>query len=121
MAQEKKCIVFYKKGWTSGRMYYGNQFDKLQECCVTFRNVFDNTGNEKSNVWGRGNLYDSKPGLNFLVRGGELKLLLCGETVSFCPWCGASIEIRLSKNVTLKDRVKTVRDGFDEIEERAEV
>ena len=121
MAQDKKCMVFYKKGWISGRMCYGDQFDRLQECCVTFKNVFSDTGNEKSSVWGKGNLYDSKPGLNLLVRGGELKLLLCGETVSFCPWCGSGIEIKLSKNVTLKERTKAVRDGFEEIEERVEV
>lgn len=102
-------------------MCYGNQFDKLQECCVTFKNAFSYTGNEKSNIWGRGNLYNSKPGLNFIVIGGELKLLLCEESVSFCPWCGSSIEIRLSKNVTLKERTKAVSDGFEEIEERVEV
>lgn len=121
MAQDKKCVVFYKKGWISGKMCYGCQFDKLQECCVTFKNVFFGTGNEKSNIWGKGNLYDSKFGLNFLIRGGELKLFLCGESVSFCPWCGSNVEIRLSKNVTLKERTKKVRDGFEEVEERVEV
>ena len=116
MAQDKKCVVYYKKGWINSRMCYGNQFDKLQECCVTFRNVFGGTGNEKSNVWGKGNLYDSKPGLNFVVRGGELKLLLCGEVVSFCPWCGADIEIKQSKNVTLSHKTKEVPDGLEETE-----
>lgn len=102
-------------------MCYRDQFDKLQECCDAFKDIFSSTGNEKSNIWGRGNLYDSKPGLNFIVRGGQLKLLLCGESVSFCPWCGSAIEIKLSKNVTLKERTKAVRDGFEEVEERVEV
>lgn len=121
MVQDKKCMIYYKKGLLNGWMYYGNQFDKLQKCCVMFENIFFGTGNEKSNIWGKGNLYDSKPGFNFVVRGGELKLLLYGESVSFCPWCGSGIEIRLSKNVTLKNRTKTVCDGFEEVEERPEV
>ena len=120
MAQDKKCVVCYKKGWINGRMCYGDQFDELRECCVMFKNIFFNTGNEKSNIWGKGNLYDSKQGgLNFVVLGGRLRLLLCGAFVSFCPWCGASVEVRMTKNVTLKERTKEIRDGFEEIEEPA--
>jgi len=81
-----------------------------------FKNIFFNTGNEKSSIWGKGNLYDSKPnGLNFVVNGGKLRLLLWGAFVHFCPWCGASVEIRMTKNVTLKERTKEVRDGFEEV------
>ena len=116
MTQDKKCVVCYKKGWINGRLCYGDQFDELRECCVMFKNIFFNTGNEKSNIWGKGNLYDSKSdGLNLVVRGGELKLLLYGEPISFCSWCGSGIEIRMTKNVTLKNKTKEVPDGMEEV------
>lgn len=122
MTQSNKCVIYYKKGWLNSRTCYGHQFDKLQECCVTFKDVFFNTGNEKSDDWDKNGLYNSQPsGLNFLSRGGELKLFLCGESVGFCPWCGSSVEIKQSKNVTLKERNKKVRDGFEEVEVPTEV
>jgi hypothetical protein len=118
VASGKSCVVLYKKGWMGG-ILFGERFDHLQGCCISFGQAFFNTGNQKSGSWGQGNLYDSKPGLNLIVRGGALKLSLCGEDVHFCPWCGSTVEVKKSKDVILKQKTKEVPDGFDEIEKVA--
>jgi hypothetical protein len=116
--QEKRCVISYRRGWINSRICYGDLFDELKSCCDTFKNKFFNTGNEKRGTWGRSDLSNERPGgINLVKRGGTLKLLLCGESINFCPWCASAIEIKKSKDVTLKDKTKVVDDGLEEADE----
>ena len=115
---EKKCVIYYKTGWLSSRMCLGETFDSLDHCCITFSRFFFNTGNKKSSEFGTGNAYATdNTGLNFIKMGGELKLILIGEPINFCPWCGSRIEIKKMKDVTLEPKTKEIPDGYKEIEE----
>ncbi len=115
--QEKKCVIYYKRGWVSPHLCYGDLFDELRDCCDTFKHKFFSTGNEKRGTWGRSDLFNERPGgLNLVVRGGKPNLLLSGEAINFCPWCAAPIEIKKSKDVTLRDKTKEVPDGVEEVE-----
>ena len=73
---------------------------------------------KKSSEFGTGNAYATdNTGLNFIKRGGELKLIFIGEPINFCPWCGSRIEIKKMKDVTLEPKTKEIPDGYKEIEE----
>jgi hypothetical protein len=113
-SQKPVCVVYYKKGWLDSGTLYGEAFDRLDACCGSFKDTFHRTGNTKSRTFGTGDLYTEGNGLNFVVRG-KLDLFLCGEAVKFCPWCGASVEVKCSRDVTLRQKTREVPDGFEEV------
>jgi hypothetical protein len=115
MGGTRTCVVLFKTGILESGHAYGNCFDGLQPCCEAFNTAFYNTGNEKRTDWKGDLYYAAQPGLNLLIRGGNLELHLAGgDPVRCCPWCGAGIEIRHSRQVVLKRKTKVVDCGLEE-------
>lgn len=111
---EKKCTIYYKVGWINARMRKGERFDKLDACCKVFNDFFFSTGNRKNCSWNEDTVFDEAPGLNFLFRGGELNVFVCGIKVKFCLSCGCAIEIKKSRDVAVRQKMKEVSDGYEE-------
>ena len=121
--QEKKCVIYYKKGWVKvwfdqveARQLKGEKFDRLESCCEVFEGAFLKTGNTKNTSWDISTLFDEKPGLCFLKKGSVLGLFLFGLSVGFCFSCGAKIQLKKSREVMIKDKMKQVKDGYEEKE-----
>lgn len=114
----KKCAVGYKTAhMENSRFQWGGTFDKLDSCCVEFRKAFFSGGNQKHDRWENPCVYDSgNAGINFVTRG-ELVLLLGDIPMKYCPFCSAPIEIRCTKEVLLKERLKIVPDGYIECDQ----
>ncbi|OGN31319.1 MAG: hypothetical protein A3I92_00150 [Candidatus Yanofskybacteria bacterium RIFCSPLOWO2_02_FULL_43_10b] len=101
MAEEKKCLIYYKVGWKSIGFCCGERFDRLETCCEMFERMFLSMGNEKNTDWNNSYMFDAKSGLNLLKKDSKVGLFLCGESIKFCPWCGHAIEIKKSREVML--------------------
>lgn len=99
--EQKKCLIYFKVGWKSAGLSCGERFDRLETCCPTFEKMFLNTGNEKNTDWGNSYTLDAKPGLNLLKKNSEVGLFLGDEPVRFCPWCGWTVEVQKSREVTV--------------------
>ena len=113
-SKTKKCVVYYKKGWRPDAQFAGEKFDQLNTCCATFEETFYQTGNTKNTSWDQSNLFDEKPGLNFLKKEGVLNIFFCGKPIQFCPWCSCAVEVQKSREVTVKQKTKEVPDGYEE-------
>ena len=113
---EKKCTIYFKMGWLQGKSFRGYRFDRLEACCEVFGKIFSTTGNEKNCSWEVNTLFDEKPGLNLLRRDGEINVFFCGEAIKLCPWSGHAIEVKKSRDVTVQQKMKTVPDGYEEID-----
>lgn len=118
MSNNKKCIVGYTtQVYGSGRVH-GHRFCKLKTCCETFAARFNETLFKKAS---QGFSSDVVSGINFESRGGEMEVLLSfsglipsENEMKFCPFCGATIEVKQAKVVELKDSFKKVRNGYKE-------
>ena len=122
MSERTECVVGYKRAWIegSGRLCFGDCFDRLIPCCDKFKKCFEETGNIKSTDYNHNNIYDAKakPGINLVVRG-ELKLLLGGDIkfeINFCPFCAAKVTVKQIRTVSLRSKYKQERDGYEELE-----
>lgn len=104
MAEEQKCTIFYKVGFTPSGNRFGERLDRLESCCDQFKEIFFSTGNEKNSSWETSNLFDEKPGLNLLRKEGEINLFLCGKVISFCPWSGHPVEAKKSREVVVTQK-----------------
>jgi hypothetical protein len=125
MSEEKKnvCTVGYKSA-SLGGYSYGNRFFELNECCTKFKGWFFGTGNKKVTGFDaeKGAPYDDEVGFNLVTRGNKIQVELRSEnsactktdTMNFCPFCGAKIEVKETCHVKLIERYKNVHDGYDE-------
>ncbi|MBI4158215.1 MAG: hypothetical protein HY505_01145 [Candidatus Yanofskybacteria bacterium] len=128
---EKRCVVGYKRAAVEGSGHtYGEVFDKLDACCHEFRRWFEDTGNYKTTSFNHPENPSQRldNGFCFETRGSMLTLVLRAHTepnpkfceivpadkINFCPFCGAEVEVKCTKSVTLKPRTKEVFDGYDE-------
>ncbi|MBI2035575.1 MAG: hypothetical protein HYT12_02735 [Candidatus Liptonbacteria bacterium] len=126
MSGERQCVVGYKSATIQGGYGYGERFDNLEPCCESFEETFRYTGNHKVSDFNcESDAYNSKPGINLIVRG-ELKVILSPSQASglstaeaemrFCPFCGAEIVLKKTRSVRLVMQEKTVPAGFKEEE-----
>jgi hypothetical protein len=119
----EKCLIGYKRGIIDkSTLVIGDIFDKIVPCCDKFNRWFDSTGPRKRVTFNQPAPQDMN-GLNLAMRGGSLKLIfrlelslriLMTDEMKFCPFCGAEIEVKCTKSVTLKEKTKEIFDGYDE-------
>ena len=114
--KEKRCVIYFKMGWLQNGHFFGHRFDRLDTCCEGFEKTFFQTGNPKNPSWNVNTFLDEKPGLSLLLRSGERSLLLGGQKIFSCPWCGQAIEIKKSRDVSVQPKMKEVPDGYEEID-----
>ena len=126
--QVKACVIKLKRGFDIDGIYIGDRLDTnkgvpdsgIVACCESFRRAFS-TGNRKITS------FESPPGierdgLNLTDRGGKTQLRLrlnsgtIDERVSTCPFCSASIELKVIRQVTLKNRYSWIKIGISEID-----
>ena len=114
---KKKCVVGYASVFMKGSGFvHGRRpdYDRTEPCCDAFNHAYgQNRFLEKPN-----DVFQSRPGLKLLVRGGELRLTLnldgYGDTMKFCPYCGSEIEVRQTSKVVLTPKTAVVPDGYTE-------
>lgn len=117
----RTCTIKYTTSFLEG-LAYGERFNGLDNCCDLFREWFFITGNSKVTSFNSVNEPTSDPrgknGFLLVGRGNKFSLFLRNgnsETeIKFCPFCGAKVLMQNTKRVNLKNKTKTVPDGFDE-------
>ena len=117
----EKHIVGYANGFTSGGLCYGERFDRLENACEKFEKWFIHTGNTKYRSFNN-HSHEERNGINLTCRGGISLVLRLADKRSidedhlkFCPFCGSEIELKCTKSVELKNKMKQVTDGYEEI------
>src|SRR3989344_4726874 len=100
---DKKCLVGYTHAFTSFGQSFGERFDRLEPCCDKFQTWFLTTGNDKFRSF-NSRSPEERAGINLVRRGGiSLILRLTNPTMEnelkFCPFCGASTELKCTKSV----------------------
>jgi hypothetical protein len=116
----KVCKIGYVTGVLSSGFIYGDRFDTMNKCCDTFSEWFSVTGDRKYSGFSFRHMVDLevRDGLCFGSYHGKTTLTVrirgYEEEVKFCPFCGAKIVIENTKRIRLKERTKTIPDGYDE-------
>jgi hypothetical protein len=115
-----KCLVGYKTQILGG-MVYGEAFCELRPCCSQFKVWFNDARARKGFD---DSLHRSVNGINLTASGGDIYValrlaegdgLFMEDKMRFCPFCGAEIEVKRTRTVELRERLKQVHDGYDEI------
>lgn len=118
--EQRLCKIGLKSGNLPSGHHYGCIFDDIESCCDEFKNWFLDTGNRKRTSFDLARDAE-KDGFNLTIRGCQDVVVI--KTISparedrlrYCPFCGAEIEIKVTKVVELRDKFKEVRDGYEEV------